>query len=90
MLSNVTQPIFQGGALRGRLDQSKARYQELLAGNYRKAVLSAFGDVEVALATVKAAAAERAAQQRSVTAAQQSSGLATKSLRGGTGTSLTC
>ena len=88
LLSTITQPIFRGGALRGQLDQSKARYQELLAGTYRKAVLSAFGDVENALVEVKAAADEEAAVQRSVDTAQRSSGLASAGFRGGTGTVL--
>ncbi len=88
LLSSVTQPIFNGGSLRGQLDQKKARYQELLAGNYRNTVISAFGDVEVALATLKAATAERAAQERSVRAARQLSGLANQSFRGGATTIL--
>ena len=88
LFQNVTQPIFQGGALRGRLKQSKARYQELLAGNYRKVALSAFGDVEVALSAVRAASAEQVLQERAASLAQQGSGLAQRSLQGGTGTSL--
>lgn len=88
LLASVTQPIFEGGALQGRLDQTKARYQELLTGNYRKAVLSAFGDVEQALASVKTAADEEAAQRRSVTVARQTSGLAYRSLHSGMGTIL--
>ncbi len=88
LLSTITQPIFHGGALRGQLDQTKARHQELLAGTYRKAVLSAFGDVENALAEVKTAADEEAAVQRSVDTAQRSSGLASAGFRGGTGTVL--
>lgn len=89
VLASVTQPIFEGGALQGKLDQTKARYQELLAGNYRQTVLSAFGDVELALAGVKAAQDEQAAQQRTVVFAQQTSALATQSLQGGVGTILT-
>ncbi len=88
LLSNVTLPIFEGGALRGRLEQSKASYQELLTGAYRKAVLAAFSDVENALSAVRTTAAEETAQQRSAEAAQQSSGLASQSLRGGMGTVL--
>ena len=88
LLASVTQPIFEGGALQGKLDQTKARYQELLLGSYRSAVLSAFGDVETALASVKAAQQEQEAQQRSATLAQQSSGLASRSLQGGVGTIL--
>ena len=38
-------PIFQGGRLSAALDQTKARYEELVA-NYRTVVLGAFRDVE--------------------------------------------
>ncbi len=48
----VTQPIFHGQALLGQYRYSKARYAELLA-DYRKAVLSAFGNVEDSLASVR-------------------------------------
>jgi outer membrane protein, multidrug efflux system len=89
LLSNVTQPIFKGGALVGQLDQANARYQELLIGTYRKTVLTALGEVEDALATVKATAAERAAQQRAVSTSLSSAGVANNGLRGGTGTILT-
>ena len=88
LLSSVTQPIFEGGALRGQLDSAKAAYQVLLLGTYRKSVLSAFGDVQTALAAVQAAADEQAAQQASLSLAQQSSGLSAGAFRGGTGTIL--
>jgi NodT family efflux transporter outer membrane factor (OMF) lipoprotein len=48
----VTQPIFEGGALNAQYEYSKAVYDELLA-NYRKAILSAFGNVEDALIAVQ-------------------------------------
>lgn len=44
------QPIFDGGRLRGQLQQANGRYQELGA-NYLKAIHQAYGDVEDALAT---------------------------------------
>jgi outer membrane protein TolC len=87
-LQNITAPIFQGGLLKGQLEQSKAKYQEALVGDYRKAVLTAFGDVENALSAVRTTAAEEAAQRSHVSAAQRSSGMASESLRGGTGTVL--
>jgi outer membrane protein, multidrug efflux system len=88
VLGSVTQPIFQGGALRGKLDQTKARYQQLLVGTYRQTVLSAFSDVETALSALRSAEAETSAQQQFATLAQQSSGMALTSLHGGTGTTL--
>ena len=46
--AGLTQPIFEGGALRGQFAYSEARYAELLA-DYHKTVLTAFGNVESAL-----------------------------------------
>ncbi|MGA2343752.1 MAG: efflux transporter outer membrane subunit, partial [Steroidobacteraceae bacterium] len=45
--AGLTQPIFHGGALRGQLAFSKARYTELLT-TYHKAVLTALSNVESA------------------------------------------
>ena len=88
LLGSFTQPLFEGGALRGQLDSAKAQYQAALAGTYQKAVLSAFSDVEGALAGVKETDAEQAAQQATLTLAQKSNGLATGAFRGGTSTIL--
>jgi outer membrane protein, multidrug efflux system len=87
-LSSITAPIFEGGRLQGQLEQSKAKYQETLVGDYRKTVLAAFGDVENALSAVRTTAAEEAAQRRSAGSAQRSSGMSMESLRGGMGTVL--
>jgi multidrug efflux system outer membrane protein len=83
VLASIAQPIFQGGELRGQLNQTKARYQELLVGNYRHAVLSAYGDVELALETVKNAEDERAAQERNAALATETLGLARAGFNGG-------
>jgi outer membrane protein, multidrug efflux system len=88
LLGSLTQPIFQHGLLRGKLDQAKARYEELLVGAYRQSVLSAFDDVETALAALQAATVGKAAQERSFAIAQQSATMALAALRGGTGTTL--
>jgi outer membrane protein, multidrug efflux system len=45
--STLTQPIFEGGTSLGQLDLQKGTREELLQ-NYRKAVISAFTDVEKA------------------------------------------
>ncbi len=60
--TSLLQPIFHGGALIGALDYRKARYQELLH-IYHKTVISAFSDVESALAAVRQTASEQAAQE---------------------------
>ena len=88
VLGSFTQPLFEGRALQGRLDAAKAEYQAILAKAYQKAVLAAFSDVEGALSGVKETADEQAAQQATLTLAQQSNGLATGAFRGGTGTIL--
>ena len=50
--ADLTQPIFQGGAILGQYRYSQARYRELLA-DYHKAVISALGNVEDALIAVQ-------------------------------------
>lgn len=50
--ANIVATIFQGYRLSGEYERTKARYQELIY-NYRKAMISAFSDVENALIAVK-------------------------------------
>src|SRR5262249_19846442 len=52
MAASASQPLFHGGQLFGQLDQAEGRQLELLQA-YRKAVLSAFSDVEQALIAVQ-------------------------------------
>jgi outer membrane protein, multidrug efflux system len=66
----ITQPIFQGGALLGQYQYSKARYAELLA-DYHKTVISAFGNVEDSLIAVRASADQLARQQNAVDKARR-------------------
>jgi outer membrane protein, multidrug efflux system len=87
LLASITQPIFDGGKLSGQLEFSKARYEELLQ-DYRKAALSAFGDVEDALAATKATADQQAAQQVTVASARQAYQMALDAFHGGTTTIL--
>jgi len=47
--SQVSQSIFQGGALKAGIDLQRGRYQEMLH-NYASSVLTAFREVETALA----------------------------------------
>jgi outer membrane protein, multidrug efflux system len=69
--ASVSQPIFEGGALEGQLEYSKARYDELVQ-NYRGAVVSAFSNVEDALAAVRRTAEQEAAQEVTVAEARRS------------------
>jgi multidrug efflux system outer membrane protein len=85
--ASVTQPIFEGGQLSGQLELSKGRYQELLQ-DYRKAALSAFGDVEDALAATKATADQQTAQQKATASARRAYQMALDAFHGGTATIL--
>ncbi|MGA7985236.1 MAG: TolC family protein, partial [Burkholderiales bacterium] len=49
--ASLLQPVFDGGRLRGQVDEAAARERELVEV-YRKAILSALADVESALASV--------------------------------------
>jgi multidrug efflux system outer membrane protein len=67
--ASLTQPIFEAGRLQGNLDLQKGRQDELLQ-NYRKAVISAFGDVENALDAIRQTAL-RERLQRAVVASSR-------------------
>lgn len=54
------QAIFDGGRIRGKIAETKAREDELL-GAYRAAVIAAFSDVENALGNVTHLAAQQTA-----------------------------
>jgi NodT family efflux transporter outer membrane factor (OMF) lipoprotein len=68
--AGLTQPIFHGGALRGQLAFSKARYTELLT-TYHKTVISAFGNVESALVATRQTAAQESRQRDAVAKARR-------------------
>ena len=82
LASNLAQPIFHGGALQGDRDLKQARYDELLQ-NYRKAVLSAFSDVENALNATRKTKEEEQAQQAAVTTAKRAYDIAMAQFRAG-------
>jgi NodT family efflux transporter outer membrane factor (OMF) lipoprotein len=68
--AGLTQPIFHGGALRGQVAYSKARYTELLT-TYHKAVLTAFGNVESALVAARQTAEQLERQRAAVAKARR-------------------
>ena len=49
LVANLTQPIFEGGRLRAGIDLADARVREAVE-SWSQAVLTAFGEVEIALA----------------------------------------
>jgi NodT family efflux transporter outer membrane factor (OMF) lipoprotein len=68
--AGLTQPIFHGGALRGQLAFSKARYTEL-ATTYHKTVLNALSNVEGALVAARQTAEQQDRQAEAVSKAKR-------------------
>jgi outer membrane protein TolC len=79
----LTQPIFDGLRLQGNLDLQKGVQDELLQ-NYRKAVISAFTDVENALDAIRQTALREQLQQDVVTSSRQAFTISEQRLREGT------
>jgi outer membrane protein, multidrug efflux system len=83
LTASLTQPIFDGFLLESQLKQAKGvQLQDLQA--YRKAVLSAFADVEKALIALQKFTVQERLQQDVVNASQQAFDVAEKQLQGGT------
>ncbi len=83
LAASLTQPIFDGGTLRGQLEQTRARYEELVA-DYRKAVVQSFTDVENALTAYRFTSEQQALQQRAVDTAQRAATIARAQVAAGT------
>jgi len=81
--AGLTQPIFHGGALRGQVTFSKARYTELLT-TYHKTVLTAFSNVEDALVAAQQTAEQQKRQQDAVATARRAYEFAQKQMSAGT------
>jgi len=81
--AGLTQPIFEGGRLLGNLDLQKGRQDELLQA-YRKAVISAFADVETALDGVRQTALRERLQLDVVNSSRRAFDIAEQRLREGT------
>lgn len=82
-LASLAAPVFDGGQLRAAYDLEQGRYDELLA-NYRKTMLTAFGDVETALITVAATRQQEQLQKDAVDAARRAYVISEERLRSGT------
>ncbi len=83
LAANLTQPVFDAGTLRGQLEQSRGRYDELVA-DYRKAILQAFTDVENALTALRYTAEQLALQEQAVAIAQRAADIARAQVAAGT------
>jgi multidrug efflux system outer membrane protein len=83
LAGSLVQPIFEGGRLKGQLELSQARYDELVQA-YRKAIVTAFGDVENALVATKQTADQEQRQQIAVDTARHAYDISVAQLRAGT------
>lgn len=81
--AGLTQPIFEGGRLLGNVDLQQAKQDELLQ-DYRKAVIAAFGDVEVALDAIRQTSLRVRLQTQVVTSSRQAFNISEERLREGT------
>ncbi len=83
MAASASQPLFHGGALFGQLDLAEGKQLEMLQA-YRKAVLSAFSDVEQALIAVQQQALRERYQREVVRSSQQAFDISYQRLQQGT------
>lgn len=81
-IGSLTQPIFEGGKLRGQLELSEATKQEMVL-NYQKTITGAFRDVSNALIALNKQRANREQQEKLVAAAQDATRLARVRYQGG-------
>jgi outer membrane protein, multidrug efflux system len=81
-VGSLTQPIFEGGKLRGQLQLSKETKEEMVL-NYQKAIATAFHDVSNALVAVNKQKATREQQEKLVAAAADAARLAHIQFEGG-------
>jgi outer membrane protein TolC len=79
---SALQPIFSGGKIRARYEQSKSVYDETVA-DYRESTLVAFQQVEDALSGLDSLNSALTAQQRAVADASRSLDLANARYTGG-------
>lgn len=79
----MTQPIFDGGAIQGNFDNTKAKQDELLQ-TYRKTVVSAFADVDNALIAIKQTSERLRLQREVVATSRRAFQLSEQQLRAGT------
>jgi NodT family efflux transporter outer membrane factor (OMF) lipoprotein len=80
--ASISAPIFEGGRLEGSLEQQKARYDELVH-DYRKAVISAFSDVENALVAMRKTEEQLRLEEAAVATARGSYDISLAQLRAG-------
>ena len=80
--ASLAQPIFDGGLLQGQFDQVKGRQDELLA-DYKKAVVTAFADVDRALTALRHLAQQEELTRESLVASRKAYELSEDQLKNG-------
>jgi NodT family efflux transporter outer membrane factor (OMF) lipoprotein len=83
LAAGLTQPIFDGGAIQGNFDNTKAKQDELLQ-TYRKTVVSAFADVDNALVAIRQTSERLRLQREVVSTSRRAFQLSEQQLRAGT------
>ena len=81
-IGSLAQPLFEGGKLRGQLNQAKAADQEMVI-TYQKTIAGAFRDVSNALIALNKQRVYREQQEKLVSAAQDATRLARLRYEGG-------
>jgi outer membrane protein, multidrug efflux system len=81
-IGSLTQPIFEGGKLRGQLQLSEAAKEEMVL-NYQKTIAGAFRDVSDALIASNKQRVNREEQEKLVAAAEDATRLARIRYQGG-------
>ncbi len=81
--ASVAQTIFDNGLKGGQYQQSRARYDELVA-DYRRAIVQALTDVEQALVAYRYATDQEALQRQAVASAQRAADIARAQVEAGT------
>jgi len=82
LAGQLSQPIFDGGRNRARLEQAQAAHREALAA-YQQTILQAFKEVDDALVALNLLAKQRQAQERALAATQLSVELSRQRYRAG-------
>jgi outer membrane protein, multidrug efflux system len=82
LAAGLSQPLFDGGRIRGNIERTKAAYQENFAV-YRQRLLVAFQDVDNALSGLRILDEQATAQARAVANSQKALTLATARYKAG-------
>ena len=83
LAAGLAQPVFDGGRLRAQVEMTDAERQALLE-TYRKAIVSALSDVEMALIALRESAAREAGEARALASARRAFALSEERLKAGT------